>query len=140
MALNINIVTIPHSEQRYDTCGDWWWGPDATWEFRISKMSDWRYEMLVAIHELCECAMCCYMGISQIEVDEFDKAFEARRGEGDVSEPGDDSRAPYRVQHCIATGVERVIAALLGVSWSAYEDEINSLQWRLEPVPKEWGA
>lgn len=127
MAIKVNCETIPHSEQRYDTVGDWWWGPDATWEFRISEMGDWRYEMLVFIHELVECALCRYMGVAQITVDNFDKAFEAAREYGDTSEPGDALDAPYRLQHCIATGVERIVAGLLGVSWQEYDDKVNAL-------------
>jgi hypothetical protein len=127
MALKINIETIPHNQQRYETVGDWWWEPNGTWEFRISDMGNWRYEMLVAIHELVECVLCRHMGVSQSEVDDFDKAFEAQRPVDNTDEPGDDSKAPYRLQHCIATGVERIVAAMLGVSWKDYEDAINAL-------------
>jgi len=125
--MRIDIQTIPHSDQRYPTVGDWYYGDDGTWCFRISKMSDWRYEILVAIHELVECVLCRHAGISQYEVDEFDKAFEAARPEGNFDEPGDDPRAPYRIPHCIATGVERIVASFLGVSWKAYDAEVNSL-------------
>ena len=54
-------------------------------------------------------------------------AFEKARKKGNEDEPGDDPRAPYVVQHCIATGVERILAALLGVSWKRYEEAINRL-------------
>ena len=127
MSLRIDIQTIPHEQQRYETVGDWYYGNDGTWYFRISKMKDWRYELLVAIHELVECVLCRHAGVAQAEVDEFDKAFEAKRSEDNTDEPGDDPKAPYRVQHCIATGVERIIAALLDVNWKEYDDEVNSL-------------
>lgn len=127
MGLNICIKTIPHDQQRYETVGDWYYGADGSWQFRVSQMSNWRYEVLVAIHELVECALCRHAGIAQVEVDEFDKAFEARRQEGNTDEPGDALDAPYRLQHGIATGVERIVAMLMGVSWSAYDAEINSL-------------
>jgi len=127
MAIKINIETIPHSQQRYETVGDWWWGADGTWEFRVSNMGNWRFEMLVAIHELAECAMCRFWGISQVDVDDFDKVFEANRVEGNTDEPGDDPKAPYRNYHCIATGIERVMATMLGVSWKEYESAINAL-------------
>jgi hypothetical protein len=51
--------------------------------------------------------------------------FEARRTNDD--EPGDDIKAPYRKQHCIATGVERMLVASLDMSWKEYEDAIRTL-------------
>lgn len=125
--ISVNIETISHSDQRYPTVGDWWRGADGSWQIRVSRMSDWRYEMLVAIHELVECTLCFAMGVSGDEVDEFDTAFETARPDGNTDEPGDNPDAPYRVQHGIATGVERIMASLLGVSWKAYDDEVNSL-------------
>lgn len=127
MALRIQIETIPHSEQRYNTVGDWYYLPDATWMFKISSLGDWRMEVCVAIHELVECAICRFLGTSQQVVDQFDTEYEANRKPGDVSEPGDSANAPYRFAHCIATGVERVVAGVIGVSWKEYEDKINSL-------------
>lgn len=126
----IHIKTIPHRKQRYETVGDWLWigkGKAKRLLIRVSQMSDWRYEFLVALHELVEVALCHYQGITQKQVDAFDMRFEKNRKPGNVDEPGDDDKAPYRVQHCIATGVERIAAALLGVSWNRYADEVESL-------------
>lgn len=126
----ITIKIIPHKEHRYETVGDWWWTKDGDLEIRVSKMSDWRYEVCVAIHELVEVVLCKQAGVSQESVDEFDIEYEKQRAKSlslDTSEPGDSRFAPYRFQHCIATGVERVVAAVLGVNWSDYETEINSL-------------
>ena len=125
--MNINIKTIPNSEQRYQTCGDWWFDPEGNIEIRVSKMSDWRYEFLVGLHELVEVALCKYSGVTQQEVDDFDIVFEKNRSEGNTDEPGDDSEAPYRIQHGIATGVERIAAAFLGVDWNKYDLEVATL-------------
>lgn len=127
MPLQIDVKTIPHSQQRYETVGDWFYGSDGTWRFRISNLGDWRMELAVAVHEIVECALCRYAGIPTVEIDNFDKDFEACRVEGNTDEPGDDPKALYHVQHCIATGVERIVIALLGVSWKEYDDKINSL-------------
>lgn len=127
MTLRIDIQTIPHHDQRYETVGDWFYDPDGTLHLRVSEMDNWRYEFLVALHELVECALCRHMGITQSEVDEFDRGFEASRDEDCVDEPGDDPAAPYRVQHCVATGVERIVAALLGVDWKSYDEAVNAL-------------
>ena len=107
--------------------GDWYIRPDAGWAIAVSDMSDWRYEFLVAIHELTEMALCIDREVSQTIVDEFDKEYEVGRPDDDVSEPGDDPRAPYAAEHCAATGVERLLASMLGVSWSEYADAIEKL-------------
>ena len=92
-------------------------------------MDNWRYELLVALHELVEVLLCKHSKISQKAVDKFDMMFENEREQGlhGTEEPGDDPDAPYKVQHCLATGVERIVAALLGVCWRKYEFKINSL-------------
>jgi hypothetical protein len=124
--VNIQIKTIPHKKQRYDTVGDWHYDGNCM-VITVSAMSDWRYEAMVAVHELVEAMLCEQDGVRQKSVDAFDIAFEKARLPGDVSEPGDDPAAIYQKQHCIATGMERIMAALLGVKWRQYEDEINRL-------------
>jgi hypothetical protein len=42
------------------------------------------------------------------------------------TEPGDDPRAPYHKQHVFAENIERLLAAELGVDWSAYDKEVSS--------------
>lgn len=83
--------------------------------------------MLVAVHELVEVVICKHMGVTQAEVDAFDKQFENNRTPDNDSEPGDDQNAPYCEEHCIATGIERILAAELGVPWKEYEEELNDL-------------
>jgi len=125
--MKIIIETIPHESQRYPTCGDWWWDKDGTLQIRVSDMKNWRFESLVAFHELCEVLICKHDGISQESVDAFDIAFEKKRKPGSVDEPGDSIKAPYRKQHGIASGVERVLGAELGVDWNKYADKVESL-------------
>ena len=116
----IEILTIPHSEQRYPTCGDYWEEED-TLHVRISALSDVRYEWLVLIHELVEYALVKLAGIELRSIDDFDETFD---GEG---EPGDDSPAPYHYQHVCATAIERVFAVFLGVDWTVYDREVDAL-------------
>lgn len=123
----VAIVSIPHNKQRYETVGDWFEAPDGTLMIAVSKMSDPRYEVLVAIHELIEVTLCKQRGISQELVDEFDRAFEERRANDNIDEPGDDSHAPYRKEHFFATSIERLVAAELGVDWKTYDEEVNAL-------------
>ena len=125
--MNVKIEIIPHETQRYPTVGDWLLEPNGDLTIRVSKLSDWRLEMLIAIHELAEVLICKHDGVSQEVVDAFDQQFEAKRESDNEDEPGDEPNAPYVKQHCIATGIERVMAANLGVSWKEYEDELNAL-------------
>jgi hypothetical protein len=124
--LLIVIEVIPHEEQRYCTCGDWFYEGNAL-RIKVSRMGDWRHEALVAIHELVEVLLCRHDGVPEEAVDKFDFAFEAARQPGNDDEPGDDPQAPYRKQHCFATGIERLLAAELGIDWKHYEQEINRL-------------
>jgi hypothetical protein len=125
--MHINILSIPNREMRYRTCGDWWVDPDGTIQIRVSELSTWQKEALVAVHELWEGLVCKHRGITQDAVDAFDMEFEANRGVEDESEPGDQPDAPYRREHCSATGVERILASELDVPWKDYEEEILSL-------------
>jgi hypothetical protein len=123
----IEIEVIPHDQHRYTTCGDWLYKEDGTLLIRISKLSDWRREMLVAVHELVEVLTCKNDGVPQDVVDQFDIAFEEKREEGNDDEPGDEPTAPYHRQHCLATGVERTLAAAWDVNWKDYDKELCDL-------------
>lgn len=129
--MNISIEVIHHSQQRYDTVGDWQFvsglKPEEELKIRVSRLSDWRYEALVGLHELIEALLCKVANVSTEDVDSYDMAYESNRAPGDESEPGDHLEAPYYRQHCIASGVERVVAAILGVDWLAYEKELSQL-------------
>lgn len=116
------IDTIPHSEQRYDTCGDYWTDEDGTLQVRISDMGDARYEAMVMIHELVERMLCEARGITNKQIDDFDFVY---KGEG---EPGDDPAAPYQNEHLIATGIEKMLCAGLGIRWADYEKAVTELK------------
>jgi hypothetical protein len=118
------MKVIPHAEQRYATVGDWYFTKAGNLQIRVSRLSDPRYETLVAVHELVEAVLCKEAGVSQQAVDAFDMAYERNRKSGDVSEPGDDPRAPYHHQHQAASWFEKALAEKLGVDWAAYEREV----------------
>ena len=124
--LNIDIKTIPHNRQRYPTCGDYWRDKHKV-HFRISDMKDKDYEFLIAIHELIEHHLCEQRGIDLYSIDEFDKKYEKDRKKGDVSEPGNDPKAPYYLEHQFATKIEKLIAKELGVIWDEYDKAVNEL-------------
>jgi hypothetical protein len=155
--MRIVIETIEHKDQRYPTVGDWFFdhtyeckkcsktilvpriGPtyclcgermvliNTTINIRVSRLSDWRREALVAVHELIECLLCEHRGISAESVDDFDKKFEVNRLPGNEDEPGDHPNAPYRNEHFFATNVEALLSAELEVNFQEYEKEIAAL-------------
>lgn len=128
--MNINIKTIPHSEQRYPTCGDWWFEGDNL-EIRISDMKNWKYELLVAIHEIVEVSLCKNRGITTEQVDNFDKGFEKLRESNPElignTEPGAMPSAPYFKEHLFATYIEQLISPQLQIDFQQYEKTIDSL-------------
>ena len=124
--MNVSIQTIPHSVQRYDTVGDWWWDGD-TLEIRVSDMGNWKYEMAVAHHEEREALHCKALGVEEKDVTAFDMKFEENRVLGTTDEPGDDPNAPYYIPHQYATREEVLFLRDLGEEWSTYEEHVNSL-------------
>lgn len=125
--MKITIETIPHKDQRYPTVGDWQIKPNSTIHISVSHMANSHFEFLVGIHEAIEAFLCLKEGISQDAVDKFDREYETNRSKDDDSEPGDSRTAPYYRQHQIATGIERILAAELGVDWNIYESAIAKL-------------
>ena len=125
-ALHIVIETIPNSQQRYPTVGDWQVDKAGNLHIAVSRMSRRDYEFLVAAHEMVEAYLALHAGVTQQAVDRFDKAYEANRKSGDDSEPGDDPRAPYHHQHVVASNIEHMLANELGVDWTAYDREVSS--------------
>ena len=122
--MNITIKTIPHKEQRYDTVGDWQFTEAGDLAITVSAMGDWRYEALVAFHELAEAVLCKARGITAEQVDAFDKW---HAGNIDLGEPGDHPDAPYHKEHFFATTVERMLAAEFGFDWHTYDEAVAGL-------------
>lgn len=125
--MKIVIETIPHETHRYPTCGDWFYDSEGTLQIKVSILSSWKREMLIAVHELVEVLLCKSDGVSQQAVDKFDMTYELQRRDGNSDEPGDDPLAPYAKQHCIATGIERVLCAHFGENWKEYEEELDHM-------------
>lgn len=134
--MRINIESIPHSKQRYPTCGDWWYEgvlnlitqEKEPWlQIRVSEELPKATKELIVMHELAEVFMCAANGVTQKQVDDFDMNYEANRKDGDESEPGDQPDAPYFHQHQIAMMVERLVAYKMGVNWADHEAAIEKL-------------
>jgi hypothetical protein len=134
--VQIDISVIPHDQQRYDSTGDWYWTQNIL-RVRVSKLSDPRWEFCLGLHEMIEAMLCHFMGISQEDVDAFDMPYESAHQRNCVcypcgcprqrlSDPGSDKHAPYAFQHKIADAAERVVAAVLGIHWASYDEEVSN--------------
>jgi hypothetical protein len=116
----VSIKFIPQEDQRYDTCGDWTVNDGGLLTVLVSKMPDNRHELLVAVHELVEALACLATGVTQQAVDDFDMGPGA-----DLDEPGDCPAAPYHQQHVMATEIEMLLAAGMGVDWAGYDAAVG---------------
>ena len=121
----IAITTIPHFTQRYDTAGDYGETGNGMWWIDISEMKDWRYEMLVLVHELCEMALTKNAEVEWEQIDLFDTTIGK-----DSDDPGTMPEAPYFTQHAQATKIEKMLAKFLGVNWEKYDKSFKELIWR----------
>jgi len=119
--------TIPHKYQAYDTVGNWGWTDDGILVIFVSDMDNTSYESLVLVHEQIEAWLCLKRGITQESVDEFDKAFEENRVDGNTDEPGHDPSAPYHREHVFAEKIERLVADELGIVWEDYDRTVTEL-------------
>ena len=109
--MRIVIEDIPHKDQRYDTLGDWYTGPNGL-EIRVSRelgSPDARF--LVALHELVEAYLCGKAGVTDEMVDRWDMTHVG----SDDMEPGDLPGCPYGRQHRFAMLIEHLVAHELGL-------------------------
>jgi hypothetical protein len=126
--MRIQMISIPHERQRYNTVGDWRLSHNGI-HITVSHTTD-DYTFLVGIHEAIEAYLCRKRGIQEEVVTAFDMEFEMKRESGNVDEPGDSVDAPYQREHFFATSVERLIASELGVNWVEYSHAIESFKER----------
>lgn len=123
--MNITIKIVPPSEMRPEVDGvDWYWDEAGDLQVRVAPMSDWRRETLLAIHETVEAIMCKHNGVSQQAVDAFDQEYDKTHATD--CNAGDDPGAPYVREHCLATAIERILAAELDVNWLSYDTELST--------------
>lgn len=125
---NIMVGVIPHKNQAYDTCGDYYslnfLGNEGTYDnYVISKLKlGWKAELAVLVHEIVEFQLCKEAGIKEQDITKFDI-------ESGLDDPGNSKLAPYHKQHKIAERIERQIIKGLGLNWKEYEDCINNLKY-----------
>ncbi len=124
--MNVESKTIPYSEQRYQTCGDYWLDESGL-HFRINQLGNEDFEFLVRIHEEIEEHLTRRRGLQEPDIMAFDQMWEKERESGkhgEDEEPGHDPRAPYHHEHVLAETIERVLAWQMGIVWSDYSKAV----------------
>lgn len=122
----IVIEVIPHGYHRLPNSlgGDWFFDASGNLTVRVSDMGDWRYNFLLARHELDEAMLCLAAGITTEMVD----ADEAKSTAND--NPDSFSGYPgscYQQQHNDALAGEWLMSRLLGVDWTKYAESFQAL-------------
>jgi hypothetical protein len=120
----IIIKPVAFKKMRYPTVDDFKRDRHGNLVIKVVDFMDGRYFALIALHAFIESLLCEYAGVAETSITKFDKKFEAS---GKPGEPGDETDAPYKNQHCAAMGFERMFAAMLGVDWKTYEQKIAEL-------------
>jgi hypothetical protein len=116
----IIIETIPHTEQNYETTGDWHITED-TITIRVSEVNNWKGEFLVGLHELIEVALCLDRNISEEAVTTFDISHP------ELEDPGIDPQAPYFKEHAVAVRIEQEIAKELNIDWEEHTERLYQM-------------
>lgn len=129
MIRRVIINTIPPEKARYRTVGDWRWESPGVLAIDVCNSGNWIYNLLVAIHELCEVFLCTAQGVTQKQVDRFDFAHQ------DDDDPGEHPKAPYHFQHMASMSIEMMLATLLKVKWRPYSEALTRT-WLKTPKRK----
>ena len=123
--MDISIKIVEPKNMRPEVDGvDWFWESNGDLQVQVAPMSDWRYEVLLGLHEAFEAVCCKHLGVSQAAVDKFDQQFDKDHPNEPDLNAGDDPLAPYDRAHTVATACERVLAFALDVQWGDYDTEL----------------
>ena len=131
MKYGAHLQTIPHQDQRYETAGDWGYGPTGILTVSVSDTGTEDYNFLLALHELVEAYLCKRANISVDAVEGFDIPFLMNPSTSHL-EPGDSPESPYHRQHTQAEIVERVMCEILDRDWASYSESIEKLWFQSE--------
>lgn len=120
------IAKVDASEIRHPFTGaDWWFDENGDLQVRVSKLSDWRFEAALMLHEIAESLICKHTGVTVAQVDEWDKHYD-KTHEFDLNS-GDDPFAPYKKEHTFATAIERIFTGATDVDWLTYDKELEAI-------------
>jgi hypothetical protein len=113
-------LTITFKDKlRYDTLDDYGVdvGTNRLW-FDIRDTGVEGYNIILLIHALVEYILTQSRGIPVTLIDSFDERHT------DSEEPGDEVNSPYRNEHNMAVGIERILCAYMNIPWKVYEEAL----------------
>jgi hypothetical protein len=123
--MNIEIKTVPLSELRFTTAGDWKQNSDGSITIWLVDTPDWRYWAIVLMHELTEILVCRLDDVTSASADAFDAIWENELKQGlhrPEEEAGCDRRCPYYHGHRAGIMMEKLFCFILRVPWKEYDD------------------
>ena len=123
---DIIIKTVPASKIRNGGVGDYY-ETDNSIHILVAEQTNPDYEVLIGFHELIEFILTRKRGISEQDIDTYDRFWELRNKQGLVNcpEPGEDaSNTIYRTEHSIAIDLERILCRELGYNFEDYNKQL----------------
>jgi hypothetical protein len=117
--MKIVLEVIPHEKQRLGEPGDWFFDKQGDLQVRVSDSGDWRFNFLVARHEMDEAILCKYNGITT-EVVDYDQKINSGSDKNDPDSYSGYPGSPIQRFHNDALAAEWQMGRLLDVNWEDY--------------------
>jgi len=128
----LTIDFIRPEANRYVTHGDWY-EKDGKLVITSTAYGNENGSFLISLHELVEAWLCKHDGVAEEDVSAWDLCHP------DAEEPAEVEGSPYRKQHDVATQVEKIVCAAMGIDWENHErwvvDAVNEVE-RCLSIPK----
>jgi len=131
--MNNILMKIKNPESMfYETVGDWRYDENSrNILITVADLENDDQNFLILVHELLEWYLCKKVGVTEKEVDVYDKAHL------EDDDPGLNQDAPYHKQHMTAFGIEVILAGLLEVNWNEYCVKVEETFEKVSKAIKE---
>ena len=127
----ISLQVLKPEVMRYETVGDWYEHKLAGPIITVADLGNDDQNFLILVHELIEWYLCGKVGVTEKDVDVYDKAHL------EDDDPGLNQDAPYHKQHMTAFGIEVLLAGLLEVNWNEYCIKVEDTFEKVSKALKE---
>jgi hypothetical protein len=117
--MKIDVKFIPHNVVRNNQWDDYLYDEDGNLIFLIGETGNPLYNKVMLVHALVEQLLTEENGIAEESISKFD----AEHLESE--EPGNELDCPYKDEHLLAEGIERMIFAFLKHPWKQYEEALE---------------
>jgi len=127
----ISLQVLKPEVMRYETVGDWYEHKVVGPIISVADLGNDDQNFLILAHELIEWYLCSKAGVTEKEVDVYDKAHL------EDDDPGLNQDAPYHKQHMTAFGIEVMLAGLLEINWNEYCVKVEDTFEKVSKAIKE---